>query len=110
MPAHSLIALLWDSRNFLGYLLGSLVPSFHPSTPHPDALHLFQKCNRAVNSNGSCLCSGWNKASLSLDASEEHDGYSSAEDPLNSDAEEDNGKTLVRKSRRDNWKPQPRQS
>lgn len=52
----------------------------------------------------SCLCSGWNKASLSLDASEEHDGYSSAEDPLNSDAEEDNGKTLVRKSRCDNWK------
>lgn len=42
------------------------------------------------------LPSGWNKASLSLDASEEHDGYSSAEDPLNSDAEDDNGKTLVR--------------
>lgn len=32
---------------------------------------------------------GWNKASLSLDASEEHDGYSSAEDPLNSDPEDD---------------------
>lgn len=39
--------------------------------------------------------SGWNKASLSLDASEEHDGYSSAEDPLNSDAEDDNCKKLV---------------
>ncbi|XP_029315533.1 guanine nucleotide exchange factor DBS isoform X2 [Cottoperca gobio] len=37
---------------------------------------------------------GWNKASLSLDASEEHDGYSSAEDALNSDPEEDNGKKL----------------
>ncbi|XP_076602735.1 guanine nucleotide exchange factor DBS isoform X7 [Chaetodon auriga] len=37
---------------------------------------------------------GWNKASLSLDASEEHDGYSSAEDPLNSDPEEDNTKKL----------------
>ncbi|XP_040913774.1 guanine nucleotide exchange factor DBS [Toxotes jaculatrix] len=37
---------------------------------------------------------GWNKASLSLDASEEHDGYSSAEDPLNSDPEEDSGKKL----------------
>ncbi|XP_044221762.1 guanine nucleotide exchange factor DBS isoform X4 [Thunnus albacares] len=37
---------------------------------------------------------GWNKASLSLDASEEHDGYSSAEDPLNSDPEDDNGKKL----------------
>uniref|UniRef100_A0A671WN55 MCF.2 cell line derived transforming sequence like n=1 Tax=Sparus aurata TaxID=8175 RepID=A0A671WN55_SPAAU len=33
-------------------------------------------------------------ASLSLDASEEHDGYSSAEDPLNSDPEEENGKKL----------------
>uniref|UniRef100_A0A7N6A4V9 MCF.2 cell line derived transforming sequence like n=1 Tax=Anabas testudineus TaxID=64144 RepID=A0A7N6A4V9_ANATE len=38
--------------------------------------------------------SGWNKTSLSLDASEEHDGYSSAEDPLNSDPEDDNGKKL----------------
>ncbi|XP_049903966.1 guanine nucleotide exchange factor DBS isoform X4 [Epinephelus moara] len=37
---------------------------------------------------------GWNKTSLSLDASEEHDGYSSAEDPLNSDPEDDNGKKL----------------
>ncbi|KAE8299004.1 Guanine nucleotide exchange factor DBS DBL's big sister [Larimichthys crocea] len=37
---------------------------------------------------------GWNKASLSLDASEEHDGFSSAEDPLNSDPEDDNGKKL----------------
>uniref|UniRef100_A0A3B4G5W0 Guanine nucleotide exchange factor DBS-like n=1 Tax=Pundamilia nyererei TaxID=303518 RepID=A0A3B4G5W0_9CICH len=42
-----------------------------------------------------CLfCSGWNKASLSLDASGEHDGYSSAEDPLNSDPEDENGKKL----------------
>uniref|UniRef100_A0A3Q3MYS5 MCF.2 cell line derived transforming sequence like n=1 Tax=Mastacembelus armatus TaxID=205130 RepID=A0A3Q3MYS5_9TELE len=38
--------------------------------------------------------SGWNKASLSMDASEEHDGYSSAEDPLNSDPEDDNSKKL----------------
>lgn len=38
---------------------------------------------------------GWNKASLSLDASEEHDGYSSAEDPLNSDPEDENIKKLV---------------
>ncbi|XP_075870691.1 guanine nucleotide exchange factor DBS isoform X4 [Nelusetta ayraudi] len=37
---------------------------------------------------------GWSKTSLSLDASEEHDGYSSTEDPINSDAEDDNGKTL----------------
>ncbi|XP_069010265.1 guanine nucleotide exchange factor DBS isoform X3 [Embiotoca jacksoni] len=37
---------------------------------------------------------GWNKASLSLDASGEQDGYSSAEDPLNSDPEEENVKKL----------------
>ncbi|XP_054642993.1 guanine nucleotide exchange factor DBS isoform X1 [Dunckerocampus dactyliophorus] len=37
---------------------------------------------------------GWNKTSLSLDASEEHEGYSSGEDPLNSDPEDDNGKKL----------------
>ncbi|XP_062420988.1 guanine nucleotide exchange factor DBS-like isoform X3 [Pungitius pungitius] len=37
---------------------------------------------------------GWNKASLSLDASEEPEGYSSADDPLNSDPEDDGGKKL----------------
>ncbi|KAM9344031.1 guanine nucleotide exchange factor DBS [Pholidichthys leucotaenia] len=38
---------------------------------------------------------GWNKGSLSLDAeTEENEGYSSAEDPLNSDPEEENGKKL----------------
>ncbi|XP_053471021.1 guanine nucleotide exchange factor DBS isoform X1 [Ictalurus furcatus] len=36
---------------------------------------------------------GFSKASLSMDASEENDGYSSAEDPLNSDPE-DEGKKL----------------
>lgn len=30
-----------------------------------------------------------------MDASEENDGYSSAEDPMNSDPEEDGGKKLV---------------
>lgn len=38
---------------------------------------------------------GWNKASLSVDASEENDGYSSSEDPMNSDPEDDVGKKLV---------------
>ncbi|KAJ8397932.1 hypothetical protein AAFF_G00432790 [Aldrovandia affinis] len=38
---------------------------------------------------------GWAKASLSLDASEENDGYSSAEDPLNSDPEDEGGKKLA---------------
>ncbi|KAM9710121.1 guanine nucleotide exchange factor DBS isoform 2-T2 [Menidia menidia] len=37
---------------------------------------------------------GWNKASLSLGASEEQDGYSSAEDPVNSDPEDENVKKL----------------
>ncbi|XP_053295738.1 guanine nucleotide exchange factor DBS isoform X1 [Pleuronectes platessa] len=37
---------------------------------------------------------GWNKPSLSLDASEENDGYSSTEEPLNSDPEDDSGKKL----------------
>ncbi|XP_013880099.1 guanine nucleotide exchange factor DBS [Austrofundulus limnaeus] len=32
---------------------------------------------------------GWNKASLSVDASEENDGYSSSEDPMNSDTEDE---------------------
>lgn len=38
---------------------------------------------------------GWNKASLSADASEENDGYSSGEEPLNSDTEDDAGRKLV---------------
>lgn len=43
---------------------------------------------------GNCqhlfIYQGWTKASHSLDASEENDGWSSAEDPLNSsDAEEE---------------------
>uniref|UniRef100_A0A4W6CJN3 MCF.2 cell line derived transforming sequence like n=1 Tax=Lates calcarifer TaxID=8187 RepID=A0A4W6CJN3_LATCA len=52
------------------------------------------KCCGKVNTCVSLYSSGWNKATLSLDASEEHDGYSSAEDPLNSDPEDDNGKKL----------------
>ncbi|XP_029371521.1 guanine nucleotide exchange factor DBS isoform X2 [Echeneis naucrates] len=38
---------------------------------------------------------GWSKASLSVDASEENDGYSSGEDPMNSDPEDDVGKKLA---------------
>ncbi|XP_035249550.1 guanine nucleotide exchange factor DBS isoform X1 [Anguilla anguilla] len=38
---------------------------------------------------------GWGKASLSLDPSEENDGYSSSEDPLNSDPEDEAGKKLA---------------
>ncbi|XP_075873608.1 guanine nucleotide exchange factor DBS-like isoform X3 [Nelusetta ayraudi] len=38
---------------------------------------------------------GWNKASLSVDASEENDGYSSGEEPLNSDPEDESGRKLA---------------
>ncbi|XP_077102421.1 guanine nucleotide exchange factor DBS isoform X16 [Siphateles boraxobius] len=37
---------------------------------------------------------GFTKASLSMDASEENDDYSSAEDPMNSDPEDEGGKKL----------------
>ncbi|KAK1903215.1 Guanine nucleotide exchange factor DBS, partial [Dissostichus eleginoides] len=60
----------------------------------PPPLHL----NRVRWSSSSSLLQtklrGWNKTSLSLDASEERDGYSSAEEPLNSDHEDDTGKKL----------------
>lgn len=38
------------------------------------------------------ICSGWSKTSQSLDASEENDGWSSAEDPVNSSDAEEEGK------------------
>ncbi|XP_077456243.1 guanine nucleotide exchange factor DBS isoform X2 [Stigmatopora argus] len=38
---------------------------------------------------------GWTKVSLSVDASEENDGYSSGEEPLNSDTEDDVGQKLI---------------
>ncbi|XP_068612646.1 guanine nucleotide exchange factor DBS [Brachionichthys hirsutus] len=38
---------------------------------------------------------GWNKTSLSVDASEENDAYSSGEDPMNSDPDDDVGKKLA---------------
>ncbi|CAB1329015.1 unnamed protein product [Coregonus sp. 'balchen'] len=37
---------------------------------------------------------GWTKGSLSLDANEENDGYSSTEEPLTSDPEDEGGKKL----------------
>uniref|UniRef100_A0A8C2WF14 MCF.2 cell line derived transforming sequence like n=1 Tax=Cyclopterus lumpus TaxID=8103 RepID=A0A8C2WF14_CYCLU len=39
--------------------------------------------------------SSWNKASLSVDASEENDGYSSGEDPMNSDPEDEVARKLA---------------
>uniref|UniRef100_A0A8C7QRL1 Mcf.2 cell line derived transforming sequence-like a n=1 Tax=Oncorhynchus mykiss TaxID=8022 RepID=A0A8C7QRL1_ONCMY len=38
---------------------------------------------------------GWNKASFSMDVPEVHDGYSSAEDPMNSDLEDEGGRKLL---------------
>ncbi|KAM8749646.1 guanine nucleotide exchange factor DBS isoform 5-T5 [Acanthopagrus schlegelii] len=60
----------------------------------PPPLHLSRARWFSTSSLLQTKLRGWNKASLSLDASEEHDGYSSAEDPLNSDPEEENGKKL----------------
>ncbi|XP_071334073.1 guanine nucleotide exchange factor DBS isoform X5 [Trachinotus anak] len=60
----------------------------------PPPLHLSRARWFSTSSLLQTKWRGWNKASLSLDASEEHDGYSSAEDPLNSDPEDDNGKKL----------------
>ncbi|XP_039648568.1 guanine nucleotide exchange factor DBS isoform X7 [Perca fluviatilis] len=47
------------------------------------------------DSSSSLKHKGWNKASLSVDASEENDGYSSSEDPINSDAEDEGGRKLA---------------
>ncbi|XP_062288164.1 guanine nucleotide exchange factor DBS [Scomber scombrus] len=60
----------------------------------PPPLHLSRARWFSTSSVFQTKWRGWNKPSLSLDASEENDGYSSAEDPLNSDPEEDNGKKL----------------
>ncbi|XP_029596483.1 guanine nucleotide exchange factor DBS-like [Salmo trutta] len=38
---------------------------------------------------------GWNKASFSMDVPEVHDGYSSTEDPMNSDPEDEGGRKLA---------------
>uniref|UniRef100_A0A3Q1FP93 MCF.2 cell line derived transforming sequence like n=1 Tax=Acanthochromis polyacanthus TaxID=80966 RepID=A0A3Q1FP93_9TELE len=65
---------------------------FKDSGPPP--LHLSRTRWFSTSSLLQTKFRGWNKASLSLDASEEHDGYSSAEDPLNSDPEDENGKKL----------------
>ncbi|KAM9327952.1 guanine nucleotide exchange factor DBS isoform 2-T2 [Pholidichthys leucotaenia] len=48
-----------------------------------------------TNSSSSPRHKGWNKLSLSVDASEENDGFSSGEDPINSDPEDEVGKKLA---------------
>ncbi|XP_047456498.1 guanine nucleotide exchange factor DBS isoform X6 [Mugil cephalus] len=59
----------------------------------PPPLHLSRASWFSTSSLLQTKWRGWNKT-LSLDASEEHDGYSSAEDPLNSDPEDENTKKL----------------
>ncbi|XP_077955662.1 guanine nucleotide exchange factor DBS isoform X11 [Gasterosteus aculeatus] len=49
----------------------------------------------ASDSPSSPKHKGWNKASLSVDATEENDGYSSSEDPMNSDPEDEVGRKLA---------------
>ncbi|XP_035983828.1 guanine nucleotide exchange factor DBS isoform X8 [Fundulus heteroclitus] len=48
-----------------------------------------------ANSCPSPKHKGWNKSSLSADASEENDGFSSGEDPMNSDVEDEVVKKLA---------------
>uniref|UniRef100_A0A672Q2S8 MCF.2 cell line derived transforming sequence like n=1 Tax=Sinocyclocheilus grahami TaxID=75366 RepID=A0A672Q2S8_SINGR len=48
----------------------------------------------AADPSTAVLLKNNDKASLSVDASEENDGYSSAEDPMNSDPEDEGGKKL----------------
>ncbi|CAB1458597.1 unnamed protein product [Pleuronectes platessa] len=55
-----------------------------------------------ANFSSSPKHKGWSKTSLSVDASEENDGYSSGEDPINSDPEDDGGKKLFA-----TFQPQP---
>uniref|UniRef100_A0A4W5PRL7 MCF.2 cell line derived transforming sequence like n=1 Tax=Hucho hucho TaxID=62062 RepID=A0A4W5PRL7_9TELE len=51
--------------------------------------------NSDPNSPSSPKHKGWNKASFSMDVPEVHDGYSSAEDPMNSDPEDEGGRKLA---------------
>ncbi|KAM9710124.1 guanine nucleotide exchange factor DBS isoform 5-T5 [Menidia menidia] len=60
----------------------------------PPPLHLTRARWFSTSSLLQTKWRGWNKASLSLGASEEQDGYSSAEDPVNSDPEDENVKKL----------------
>ncbi|KAJ8350350.1 hypothetical protein SKAU_G00254800 [Synaphobranchus kaupii] len=55
-----------------------------PSSPEPTS------CSKTPEK-----AKGWGKASLFSDPSEENDGYSSNEDPLNSDPEDEAGKKLA---------------
>eukprot|EP00063_Salmo_salar_P045313 XP_014020148.1 PREDICTED: guanine nucleotide exchange factor DBS-like isoform X9 [Salmo salar] len=80
---------------------------FPPGAGAPVSLSPFRRGERSMkekkgepSSPDANSCSfpktkGWTKGSLSLDANEENDGYSSPEEPLNSDPEDEGGKKLV---------------
>ncbi|XP_045553772.1 guanine nucleotide exchange factor DBS isoform X11 [Salmo salar] len=87
----------------------TMSPSPTSNSP-PICLSPFRNCQKsvkkgeekktdAVNSDpispSSPKHKGWNKASFSMDVSEVHDGYSSAEDPMNSDPEDEGGRKLA---------------
>uniref|UniRef100_A0A8C7YTR2 Mcf.2 cell line derived transforming sequence-like b n=1 Tax=Oryzias sinensis TaxID=183150 RepID=A0A8C7YTR2_9TELE len=78
----------WDQRCFLS-------PVFLFSRGSPAGYtHTLADRGQSCDCSASLFCIGWNKPTLSLDASGENDGYSSAEEPLNSDPEDENTKKL----------------
>ncbi|KAM9396611.1 guanine nucleotide exchange factor DBS isoform 27-T27 [Salvelinus alpinus] len=87
----------------------TMSPSPTSNSP-PMCLSPFRNCQKSVrkgdekktdavfsdpNSPSSPKHKGWNKASFSMDVPEVHDGYSSAEDPMNSDPEDEGGRKLA---------------
>ncbi|XP_070969233.1 guanine nucleotide exchange factor DBS isoform X11 [Oncorhynchus clarkii lewisi] len=87
----------------------TMSPSPTSNSP-PICLSPFRNCQKSVkkgeekktdavisdpNSPSSPKHKGWNKASFSMDVPEVHDGYSSAEDPMNSDLEDEGGRKLA---------------
>ncbi|XP_036807933.1 guanine nucleotide exchange factor DBS isoform X5 [Oncorhynchus mykiss] len=65
----------------------------HKGSPHsPDHK---AKCHEIKSDPTPFGYKGWNKASFSMDVPEVHDGYSSAEDPMNSDLEDEGGRKLA---------------
>uniref|UniRef100_A0AAZ3PS47 Mcf.2 cell line derived transforming sequence-like a n=1 Tax=Oncorhynchus tshawytscha TaxID=74940 RepID=A0AAZ3PS47_ONCTS len=87
----------------------TMSPSPTSNSP-PICLSPFRNCQKSVkkgeekktdavnsdpNSPSSPKHKGWNKASFSMDVPEVQDGYSSAEDPMNSDPEDEGGRKLA---------------
>uniref|UniRef100_A0A8C2J413 Mcf.2 cell line derived transforming sequence-like a n=1 Tax=Cyprinus carpio TaxID=7962 RepID=A0A8C2J413_CYPCA len=77
-----------SSYPFLSHSLLWLPGSSPPSPDHKTKRHEIKSDPTPFGFRG------FSKASLSVDASEENDGYSSAEDPMNSDPEDEGGRKL----------------